>query len=125
MLVRVSGKDTENVVAALSSQIQRLPTVMMETLTWDRGMEMAAHKKSTVATDVKVYFCDPKSPWQRRTSENTNRLLRQYLTKQSDLSVYGQRELDEIALKLNTRPRKTLDYNTPAATLQRTVALTD
>jgi IS30 family transposase len=124
MLVRVGGKDTENVVAALSSQIQRLPTAMMETLTWDRGMEMAAHKKFTVATDVAVYFCDPKSPWQRGTSENTNRLLRQYLHAKSDLSVYAQPDLDLIALKLNSRPRKTLGYSTPAATLTETVALT-
>lgn len=124
MLVRVEGKDTENVVAGLSSQIQRLPTAMMETLTWDRGMEMAAHKKFTVATDVKVYFCDPKSPWQRGTSENTNRLLRQYLPTKSDLSVYAQPDLDAIAMKLNSRPRKTLGYSTPAATLQQTVALT-
>lgn len=124
MLVRVGGKDTENVVAALSSQIQRLPTAMMETLTWDRGMEMAAHKKFTVATDIKVYFCDPKSPWQRGTSENTNRLLRQYLPTRSDLSVYAQHDLDDIAMKLNSRPRKTLGYSTPAATLTETVALT-
>lgn len=124
MLVRVGGKDTESVVAALSEQIQQLPTAMMQTLTWDRGLEMAAHKRFTVATDVAVYFCDPKSPWQRGTSENTNRLLRQYLPPKSDLSVYAQPELDAIALKLNTRPRKTLGYSTPAATLEQTVALT-
>jgi IS30 family transposase len=124
MLVRVTGKDTESVVAALSEQIQQLPTAMMETLTWDRGMEMAAHKKFTVDTDVCVYFCDPKSPWQRGTSENTNRLLRQYLPTKSNLSAYDQPELDAIALKLNTRPRKTLGYSTPAATLEQTVALT-
>jgi IS30 family transposase len=125
MLVRVSGKDTESVVGALSQQIRRLPRTMIDTLTWDRGTEMAAHKQFTVATDVAVYFCDPKSPWQRGTSENTNRLLRQYLPRKTDLSVYGQHELDLIALKLNTRPRKTLGYGTPAATLARTVALTD
>jgi IS30 family transposase len=124
MLVRVSGKDTESVVAALGEQIRRLPRTMMDTLTWDRGPEMAAHKKFTVATDVSVYFCDPKSPWQRGTSENTNRLLRQYLPRRTDLSVYDQDDLDLIALKLNTRPRKTLGYSTPAATLARTVALT-
>src|SRR5215210_1144198 len=124
MLVRVSGKDTESVVAALSEQIMRLPRTMIDTLTWDRGTEMAAHKQFTVATDVAVYFCDPKSPWQRGTSENTNRLLRQYLPRKIDLSVYGQHELDLIALKLNTRPRKTLGYSTPAATLAQTVALT-
>ncbi len=124
MLVRVSGKDTESVVAALSGQIRRLPRTMIETLTWDRGTEMAAHKRFTVATDIAVYFCDPKSPWQRATSENTNRLLRQYLPRKTDLSVYGQHDLDLIALKLNTRPRKTLGYSTPAATLAETVALT-
>jgi len=124
MLVRVGGKDTESVVAALSQQIRRLPKTMMNTLTWDRGTEMAAHKKFTVATDVAVYFCDPKSPWQRGTSENTNRLLRQYLPRKSDLSVYTQHDLDLIALKLNSRPRETLAYSTPAATLAQTVALT-
>ncbi|CAA9459995.1 MAG: Transposase and inactivated derivatives, IS30 family [uncultured Rubrobacteraceae bacterium] len=124
MLVRVGGKDTESVVAALSEQIRRLPKAMMATLTWDRGTEMAAHKRFTVATDVAVYFCDPKSPWQRATSENTNRLLRQYLPRKSDLSVYGQHDLDLIALKLNSRPRKTLGYSTPAATLARIVAPT-
>jgi IS30 family transposase len=97
---------------------------MMETLTWDRGTEMAAHKRFTVATEVEVYFCDPKSPWQRGTSENTNRVLRQYLPRGTDLSGYNQRDLDAIALKLNTRPRKTLSYRTPAATLASTVALT-
>ncbi len=124
MLVRVGGKDTGSVVEALSDQIRRLPEAMIETLTWDRGTEMAAHKKFTVATDVAVYFCDPKSPWQRATSENTNRLLRQYLPKKSDLSAHSQQDLDLIALKLNTRPRKTLAYSTPADTLAEAVALT-
>jgi IS30 family transposase len=124
MLVGVGGKDTESVVKALSAQIRRLPKAMMETLTWDRGTEMADHKRFSIATDVKVYFCDPKSPWQRATSENTNRLLRQYLPKKTDVSVYGQHDLDTIALKLNSRPRKTLGYRTPAATLAQTVALT-
>jgi IS30 family transposase len=124
MVVRVGGKDTESVVAALGEQIRRLPRTMIDTLTWDRGTEMAAHKSFTVATDVEVYFCDPRSPWQRATSENTNRLLRQYLPRRTDLSVYGQHDLDLIALKLNTRPRKTLGYSTPAATLAKTVALT-
>ena len=124
MLVRVEGKDTESVVRALGEQIRRLPKTMMATLTWDRGPEMAAHKSFTVATDVSVYFCDPKSPWQRGTSENTNRLIRQYLPRKTDLSVYDQADLDLIAQKLNTRPRKTLWYRTPAATLAQTVALT-
>jgi len=124
MLVRVRGKDTESVVEALSGQIRCLPKAMMDTLTWDRGTEMADHKRFTVATDVAVYFCDPKSPWQRGTSENTNRLIRQYLPKKTDLSAHSQHDLDLIALKLNSRPRKTLAYRTPAATLAETVALT-
>jgi IS30 family transposase len=124
MLVRLSGKDTESVVRALGEQVRRLPKAMMATLTWDRGPEMAAHKSFPVATDVCVYFCDPRSPWQRGTSENTNRLLRQYLPRRTDLSVYDQADLDLIALKLNTRPRKALGYDTPAATLAETVALT-
>jgi IS30 family transposase len=123
MLVRVGGKDTESVLAALGEQIRRSLKTMMATLTWDRGPEMAAYKKFTVATDVSVYFCDPKSPWQRATSENTNRLLRQYLPRRTDLSAYDQVDLDLIALKRNTRPRKTLGYDTPAATLAKTVAV--
>ena len=111
-------------VRALGEQVKRLPGAMIDTLTWDRGPEMAAHKKFTVSTDVAVYFCDPKSPWQRGTSENTNRLLRQYLPKRTDLSVYDQDDLGLIALKLNTRPRKTLGHRTPAATLAEAVALT-
>ena len=125
MLVRVGGMNTESVVCALSEQIRRLPKTMMATLTWDRGPEMDAHKSFMVVTDVSVYFCDPRSPWQRGTSENTNRLLRQYLPRSTNLSVYDQDDLDLlIALKLNTRPHKTLGYSTPAATLARTVALT-
>lgn len=124
MLVRVRGKDTESVVGALSNQIQQLPKAMMDTLTWDRGTEMAEHKKFAIATDVEVYFRDPKSPWQRGTSENTNRLLRQYLPKGTDLSAHSQHDLDAIALKLNSRPRKTLAYRTPTDTLAATVALT-
>lgn len=124
MLVGVRDKDTQSVVAALSDQIRQLPRAMMDTLTWDRGTEMADHKKFTVATDVSVYFCDPKSPWQRGTNENTNRLLRQYLPKGTDLSAYSQHDLDTIAQKLNSRPRKTLDYSTPTDTLAQTVALT-
>jgi IS30 family transposase len=124
MLVRVRGKDTTSIVEALSAQIRRLPEAMMGTLTCDRGTEMADHKRFTDATDVEVYFCDPKSPWQRGTSENTDRLLRQYLPKKSNFSRCSQHDLEAIALKLNTRPRKTLAYRTPAATLASTVALT-
>src|SRR5271170_2049005 len=123
-LVKVRSKDTAAVVAALSRQIRRLPTSLRRSLTWDRGLEMAKHKTFTVATNVKVYFCDPHSPWQRGTNENTNRLLRQYLPKRTDLSGYTQSELDNIALRLNQRPRKTLEFQTPASKLQASVAST-
>jgi IS30 family transposase len=123
-LVKVRSKDTAAVVAALSRQIRRLPTSLRQSLTWDRGLEMAQHKNFTVATNVKVYFCDPHSPWQRGTNENTNRLLRQYLPKRTDLSGYTQPQLDKIALRLNQRPRKTLGFQTPASKLRATVAPT-
>jgi IS30 family transposase len=123
-LVKVRSKDTAVVVAALSRQIRRLPTSLRRSLTWDRGLEMAKHKTFTVATNVKVYFCDPHSPWQRGTNENTNRLLRQYLPKKTDLSGYTQSQLDKIALRLNQRPRKTLDFQTPASKLRASVAPT-
>jgi IS30 family transposase len=121
-LVKVQSKDTAAVVAALSRQIRKLPASLRRSLTWDRGLEMAKHKTFTVATDVKVYFCDPHSPWQRGTNENTNRLLRQYLTKRTDLSGYTQSQLDKIALRLNQRPRKTLGFQTPASKLHASVA---
>lgn len=123
-LVKVKGKDTESVINGLCRQVQDLPDGLMRSLTWDRGGEMADHKTFTIATDAKVYFCDPQSPWQRGTNENTNRLLRQYLPKKTDLSVHTQAELNEIALKLNTRPRKTLGFKTPAAIFAQGVALT-
>jgi IS30 family transposase len=123
-LVKVRSKDTAAVVAALSRQIRRLPTSLRRSLTWDRGLEMAKHKSFTVATNVKVYFCDPHSPWQRGTNENTNRLLRQYLPKRTDLSSYTQTQLDKIALRLNQRPRKTLGFETPASKLHASVAPT-
>jgi IS30 family transposase len=122
-LVKVRSKDTAAVVAALSRQIRRLPTSLRRSLTWDRGLEMAQHKTFTVATNVKVYFC-PHSPWQRGTNENTNRLLRQYLPKRTDLSGYTQSQLDKIALRLNQRPRKTLGFQTPASKLRASVAPT-
>jgi IS30 family transposase len=124
LLVRVEGKDTDSVVGALTRQVAHLPEELMRSLTWDRGMELAAHKRFTLATDVQVYFADPRSPWQRGSNENTNGLLRQYLPKGTDLSVHSQEHLDGIALKLNTRPRKTLGYATPAARLEQAVAAT-
>jgi IS30 family transposase len=123
-LVRVSGKETQTVVRALTRHVQRLPAGLMTTLTWDRGLELAAHRTFSIATGVQVYFCDPQSPWQRGTNENTNGLLRQYFPKGTDLSGYSQKDLDAIALRLNTRPRKTLGYRTPAVTLAETVAST-
>ena len=124
MLVKVDGKDTQTVVGALRRRVRRLPKELRATLTWDRGKELADHKRFTIATDVQVYFCDPHSPWQRGTNENTNGLLRQYLPKGSDLSRSSQADLNAIARRLNTRPRKTLGYRTPAAILERDVALT-
>jgi transposase, IS30 family len=117
ILIAVDGKDTRSVTSALSREVSRLPQQLRGSLTWDRGLEMAEHARFTVATDVKVYFCDPRSPWQRGSNENTNGLLRQYLPKRTDLTRHTQTELDEIAAKLNTRPRRTLDFKTPAATL--------
>lgn len=124
ILVRVQNRETATVVNALAQQVQRLPAGLMATLTWDQGKEMAAHKLFTVATNVQVYFCDPHSPWQRGSNENTNGLLRQYFPKGTDLSGFTQEQLDAVADRLNTRPRKTLGYRTPAATLAEAVALT-
>ena len=125
MLVQLDGKDCQTVVDALVRKVRELPEGLMTSLTWDRGTELAYHKKFTVATDVKVYFCDPQSPWQRGSNENTNGLLRQYFPNGTDLSVYGQDALDHVALSLNTRPRKTLGFLTPADKLKTVVALTD
>ena len=122
MLVKVKGKDTTSVVSALSRQVRTLPATLRKSLTWDRGSEMASHKDFTVATDVQVYFCDPQSPWQRGSNENTNGLLRQYLPNGTDLSVHSQAALNKIALSLNQRPRETLGFRTPADKLSRTVA---
>lgn len=122
MLVRVGSKDTATVVHALARRVRRLPHGLMRSLTWDRGTELAGHQAFTVATDVRVYFCDPQSPWQRGSNENTNGLLRQYLPKGTDLSRYSQAQLDAIAHRLNTRPRLTLGYQTPAAKLAEIVA---
>ena len=123
-LIKVPSKDTAAVVAALSRHVRKLPAALRRSLTWDRGLEMAKHKTFTVATNVKVYFCDPQSPWQRGTNENTNGLLRQYFPKRTDLSGYSQSDLDKVALRLNQRPRKTLGFETPASRLRASVAST-
>jgi IS30 family transposase len=124
MLVKLTGKDTETVVNALIKNARKLPQELYKSLTWDRGKELAAHKRFTMATDIKVYFCDPQSPWQRGSNENTNGLLRQYLPKGIDISGYSQAQLNAMARQLNERPRKTLGYRTPAEMLSQTVALT-
>ena len=124
MLIKVPSKETEAVVAALSQHVRKLPATLRRSLTWDRGLEMAKHKDFTVATDVQVYFCDPQSPWQRGTNENTNLLLRQYFPRGTDLSGHSQAQLDQVALRLNQRPRKTLGFQTPASRLQQSVAST-
>lgn len=114
MLIKLDSKKTETVVSALIKQAKQLPDELYKSLTWDRGTEMKAHQRFTMETDIKVYFCDPQSPWQRGSNENTNRLLRQYLPKGTDLSVHSQATLNKIARQLNERPRKTLEYETPA-----------
>ena len=122
MLVKVANKDTESVVSALIKQSRRLPRELYKSLTWDRGKELADHPRLKIATDVDVYFCDPQSPWQRGSNENTNRLLRQYLPRGTDLSVHSQAKLNAIARQLNERPRKTLQYQTPAEKFTQCVA---
>ena len=124
MLAKVDGKDTETVINALIKQAHKLPKELYKSLTWDRGTEMADHQRFTLATGIKVYFCDPQSPWQRGSNENTNALLRQYFPKGKDLSVYSQAKLNAVARQLNERPRKTLDYETPAARFAACVAST-
>lgn len=124
MLVKLKNKDSDQVARALAKHVLKLPATLRRSLTWDRGTELAAHKDFTVATDVKVYFCDPHSPWQRGSNENTNGLLRQYFPKGSDLSVFSQRQLDNVAHSLNTRPRMTLGWENPADRLNRAVAST-
>jgi IS30 family transposase len=119
MLVKAPARDSRTVVDALSQAVRKLPAQLRGSLTWDRGVEMAQHKRFTVATDVQVYFCDPQSPWQRGSNENTNRLLRQYFPKGQDLSVYTQAHLNKVARQLNQRPRKTLGFQTPADKLEQ------
>ncbi len=122
LLAKVANKDTASVVAALVRQVQHLPRELRRSLTWDRGKELADHKRLTLATDLEVYFCDPHSPWQRGTNENTNRLLRQYFPKGTDLSVHSQAKLNAVARELNERPRKTLQYHSPAEKFAECVA---
>ena len=124
ILMKVDSKDSVAFAAALARKIRRLPSELKRSLTWDRGTEMAAHKQFTVATDVKVYFCDPRSPWQRGSNENTNGLLRQYFAKNDDLSVYSQEYLNKVAAQLNGRPRETLNWESPATVLAASVAPT-
>ncbi|MEJ1366176.1 MAG: IS30 family transposase [Candidatus Sedimenticola sp. (ex Thyasira tokunagai)] len=122
LLAKVDGKDSKTVVDALIKQAHKLPRELYKSLTWDRGSEMAEHKRFTLATDIKVYFCDPQNPWQRGSNENTNGLLRQYFPKGTDLSAYSQSKLNAVARRLNERPRKTLDYETPAERFNQCVA---
>jgi IS30 family transposase len=122
MLIRLAHRDSESVVHALVRRVRHLPKGLVQSLTWDRGLEMARHRSFTVATDIQVYFCDPRSPWQRGSNENTNGLLRQYFPKGMDLTDVTQKQLDVVARKLNTRPRETLDWKTPAELLAATVA---
>ncbi len=124
LLAKVANRDSRTVINALIDQAKRLPDELRRSLTWDRGKEMAQHKRLTLATDVAIYFCDPQSPWQRGSNENTNGLLRQYFPKGTNLSVHSQERLDEIARQLNQRPRKTLDYQTPAQRFEACVATT-
>ena len=122
MLAKVVRKDSKTVISALIKQSKKLPTELYKSLTWDRGKEMADHQRFTIATNINVYFCDPSSPWQRGSNENTNRLLRQYFPKGTDLSVHSQAKLSAVARQLNERPRKTLDFETPAERFNACVA---
>jgi len=124
MLVKVDSKDSVKVARALARKMRELPAELRRSLTWDRGAEMAAHKTFSMATDMQVYFCDPRSPWQRGSNENTNGLLRQYFPKGQDLSGISQRRLDHVARELNERPRETLNWRTPLQALRDTVAST-
>jgi IS30 family transposase len=124
MLAKIENKTTDAVITALIKQSGKLPDELYKSLTWDRGSEMSGHKRFTLATDIQVYFCDPRSPWQRGSNENTNRLLRQYFPKGTDLSIHSQAELNRVARRLNGRPRKTLDYETPADRFAACVAST-
>ena len=122
MLVKVNNKDTETVINALTRQARKLPQELYKSLTWDRGKEMADHKRFSLDTSIRVYFCDPRSPWQRGSNENTNGLLRQYFPKGMDLSDIHQNKLNAVARRLNERPRKTLNFETPAERFSQCVA---
>jgi len=122
MLVKVANKETQTVVSALIKQAKKLPNELYKSLTWDRGKELTDHRRFSLATDIDVYFCDPRSPWQRGSNENTNGLLRQYFPKGTDLSVYSQAHLNKVARQLNERPRKTLGFETPAERFNACVA---
>jgi IS30 family transposase len=124
MLVKVANKETQTVVSALIKQSKTLPAELYKSLTWDRGKELAAHQQFTLATDIDVYFCDPQSPWQRGSNENTNGLLRQYFPKGTNLSVHLQAQLNKVARRFNERPRKTLEFETPAERFNACVAST-
>ncbi len=124
MLMKLSDRKTETFVNALIKHSKKLPDELYKSLTWDRGHELAQHKRFTMETNIDVYFCDPQSPWQRGSNENTNRLLRQYFPKGTDLSVHSQAKLNAVARELNERPRKTLDYETPAERFSQCVAAT-
>jgi IS30 family transposase len=124
MLAKLPSRDSQTVVNALISQARQLPSELYKSLTWDRGSELAEHQRFTMATDIAVYFCDPQSPWQRGSNENTNRLLRQYFPKGADLAPHSQAQLNKVARQLNERPRKTLDFETPAERFSRCVAST-
>jgi IS30 family transposase len=124
MLVRIPSKNTEIVINALIKHSHKLPQELYKSLTWDRGTELSGHKRFTLATDIKVYFCDPQNPWQCGTNENTNGLLRQYFPKGTDLSVHSQSKLNAVARQLNERPRKTLNFETPAERFNQCVAST-
>jgi len=124
MLAKVADKSTQTVVSALIKQAKKLPSELYKSLTWDRGKELADHRRFSLATDIDVYFCDPQSPWQRGSNENTNRLLRQYFPKGTDLSVHSQAHLNKVARQLNQRPRKTLEFESPAERFNACVAAT-
>jgi IS30 family transposase len=125
MLVKVNNNKTATVIDALIKQSKQLPDELYQSLTWDRGAEISDHKRFTLATDIQVYLCDPQSPWQRGSNENTNRLLREYFPKGTSLSVHTQKKLNQVARMLNERPRKTLDYETPVERFNPCVAATN